>query len=145
MPLTLIRLDRPVYDYDTGDDVGTEEVYVVRNGDDTFEFPAAPALAHRALDFLDEANRAGRDTFRCSWTIRLTGHRLPPEVDFPSDLYGPCDLPAAADADGNGFTCLGGHAHRSDLEYFDDDEIAGARAAGRPLPANAARMNGASL
>ena len=37
----------------------------------------------------------------------------------------------------NGFACTNGHAHRNDAEYFDAEEIAGARQAGISLPFNA--------
>lgn len=144
MTLTLVRETREVWNpYDEGP-VGTEEVFVVRNGDDTYEFPTA-AAAHRALDALDEANRAGRATFPCSWTVELTGSRRPYEVDFPSDLYGPCEAPAAEDADGAGWACLAGHGHRSDAEYYEADEVASLRERGLPLAENARLMDGTEV
>lgn len=42
----------------------------------------------------------------------------------------------------NGFACAAGHSHLSNAEYFDDDEIAGARHAGHSLPANARHIDG---
>lgn len=42
----------------------------------------------------------------------------------------------------NGFACTAGHEHRTDAEYFDADEIEGARIAGRTLPTNARSIEG---
>ena len=142
MPLALIRETRELWDpwdADADEPYGTEDVFVVRDGDDRYEFETATA-AHEALDFIDAARREGRMVGPCSWTIELTGSRRPLEVDFPSDLYGPCNAPAADNA--NGWSCLAGHEHRSDTEYYTDDEVASLRHGGHMLAENARYMDG---
>ena len=108
---------------------------------DRYEFETFDA-ARAALTAISGSLTAGREVFPCSWMVERTDGY---EVDFPSDVYVECGAPSFEDADGLGWHCFAGHGHRSDLEYFDDEEIAGARNAGRPLPANAATMAGARL
>ena len=115
--------------------------YVVTSGDDEYVFANFEA-AKAALKAVSTAARNGLAVFPCSWMVERTDGY---EVDFPSDLYVPCGAPSTEDEDGNGWSCFAGHGHRSDLEYFDDDEIASARANGHTLPANAATMAGARL
>lgn len=55
----------------------------------------------------------------------------------------PCG--AAVTEHPNGWECARGHSHFSDVEYFDDDEVAGMRRAGHPFPANAARIDGSPI
>lgn len=57
------------------------------------------------------------------------------------------DCSAACVGLDNGFVCENGHSHfdYGTFEYFDEDEIASARNAGRALPVNARAMSGASL
>lgn len=45
----------------------------------------------------------------------------------------------------NGWECAHGHSHFNDVEYFDEDEVAGLRQAGHPLPANARRVDGSPV
>lgn len=140
--MMLVREDRPVWNpYDEGEGpVGTESVWVVSDGDDSYEF-TDPGEAHRAMDAMVEAAAAGRPVWPCSWTV----YRPVPEPDFPGDNYGPCGAPSFEDADGNGWHCSAGHAHRSDAEYYDADEAASYTSRGLPLAPNARLMDGSPI
>jgi hypothetical protein len=61
----------------------------------------------------------------------------------PGDLVSECGADVT-DHD-NGWSCAAGHSHFHDVEYFDDDEVTGMRAAHLPFPTNAARMDGSPL
>ncbi len=93
----------------------------------------------------------------CSWLVQESGHRG--ECYIPEEL-GWCVICEGIAEDGgivivecgaavtehpNGWECAAGHSHFSGVEYFDDDEVAGAAAAGRSLPANARRMDGSPV
>lgn len=56
-------------------------------------------------------------------------------ADSPSDMIQSCA--AFRVAFDNGSACVAGHAHFTDAEYFDAEEIEGARQAGVSLPFNA--------
>lgn len=145
--LTLIRKDRPLWDYwdaEATEPYGEETVYVVTFNDDVFEF-ASPNAAHAAMSAIGEAEADGRSVFACTWTVELTGDRRPYEVDFPSDLVGPCNAVAMEDTDGLGWTCFDGHGHRSDLVYYEADEVAAIRDAGGRLATNAVLMDGSAI
>lgn len=132
---TLISLPVAVdYDYET-DTVITERHWFVRFGD-AAEFDCGRSFdaGKSVLQEVTVAHRSGRELFACSWLVEFATEDGPSARD--------CGAPAIVDADGNGWECLAGHGHRHDAEYFDDDEIASARQACRPLPANARRMDG---
>ena len=128
------------YDYETGE-AFTEAHWFVRYGADLATGEAHSFDCGRSFDaaksVLQEAtalHRAGRTLFACSWLVPFATEDGPSARD--------CGAPAAADGDERGWSCMRGHGHRFDAEYFDDDEIEGARQAGRMLPANARRMDG---
>lgn len=112
----------------------------VEAGGETFKF-ATPVEAIEALRFLSVADTEA--VFRCSWAVELTGDRLPPEVDFPSDLVGNCDAPARGTA--RGWECFHGHSHVSGASYFDDDEVSARRLAEMPFPVDSYTMDGRRL
>jgi hypothetical protein len=134
-------LDNPedfFYDDDAEARYVTE--WTVTTGDDTYNFKALNDASKAAMA-IDAALAEGREPFPCSWLVS----RFHPEPDSPSDLIGECGSVAFGDPVNGGFTCVAGHSHDPRLEYFDADEIAGRTDAGISFPANAARMDGASL
>lgn len=65
-----------------------------------------------AIEILKFVSAPDAETvFPCGWEVRLTGDRLPREIDFPSDMYGSCNAPAVGTE--HGFRCLAGHDHVS--------------------------------
>jgi len=87
----------------------------------------------------------------CTWTVEMSqaeqnersDHGWYP--DSPSDLLVECGAPWHQDDDNLGWHCDAGHAHRSDAEYFEEEEALGMVRAGNPLPANALLMDGRSI
>ena len=125
----------------SGEAVGTITTWIVTAGDDTYTFDRYPD-ARDALVRITTAAVEGRPVWPCSWeVVRTDGY----ECDFPGDQYVPCGMPTFADPDDNGFACLAGHSHRSDVEYYDADEVAAARASGRTLAPNARLMDGSVI
>ncbi len=76
---------------------------------------------------------------RCMWLVE---RRLDWE-DGPEWRLQDCGAPVTYTD--RGWHCEAGHSHYSDVEYFDDDEVAARWQSGRPFPANAARMDGTPL
>lgn len=86
------------------------------------------------------------ETHTCGWLVERQ------EEYYLGDEYGwelgelaivPCgaevtELP-------NGWECAAGHSHFYNVEYYDDDEIAGLAARNLPLAPNAARMDGSPI
>lgn len=89
------------------------------------------------------------DVFMCGWERPFTSAELAERSahgwypDFPSDLVTICE--AKAVGFDNGFACCAGHEHRSDAEYFTEDEAEACLRASGMLPANARLMDGRSL
>lgn len=81
----------------------------------------------------------------CTWLVE--GYPIDaPEgwyPDSPEDLIRPCGA-EVTDFD-NGWRCAAGHSHFVNVEYFDDEEIAGMARRGIALPANARRIDGTAV
>ena len=131
---------RLVSDYtEDGEPLVEYRTFDVIHGDDVYEVGPNFADARAFLIRLTEAVMSGAEVFPCTWMVERTDGYV---ADFPSDLIVACGAPSVGDADGNGWSCWAGHGHRSDVEYFDDDEIAAAKAGAFLLPANARAMDG---
>lgn len=77
----------------------------------------------------------------CGWLVEGWPDDAPEDwyPDSPSDLIRECGAPVTELS--NGWRCAGGHSHFNDVEYFDDDEIAGCRM----FPASAVNMRGVPI
>lgn len=143
----LVPVTREVCDIDAfyNDDLDpetiTEKVYEVSNGDDVYEF-VSYVDARNALISITAAKAAGVDVWPCGWMVE---DRSIPEPDSYSDLLRPCGAPAMAHADGNGFGCAAGHSHRSNVEWYEADEVAALTKTGHRIAPNAALMDGTPL
>jgi len=91
---------------------------------------------------------------RCTWVVERPWDIE--ELTDEEDQWGPTgpwedglpnlqDCGALVTYTDRGWHCEAGHSHYSDVEYFDDDEVAARWQSGRPFPANAARMDGTPL
>jgi hypothetical protein len=60
--------------------------------------------------------------------------------DSPSDLIQTCR--AYAVRFDNGFACTAGHSHRTDAEYYEEDEVEAYWKAGHSIPSNARYLDG---
>lgn len=78
--------------------------------------------------------------FPCSWEIRLPASRLPEEIDFPGQMYGPCNALAVGTA--RGWHCEAGHEHVSGAQYYTEDEVAHNMQNGYLVPQDALYMDG---
>lgn len=76
----------------------------------------------------------------CSWEIRLPAHRLPEEIDFPGQMYGPCS--ALLVETSRGWHCAHGHEHVSGAEYYEEDEVRHLMQDGYLVPQDAYYMDG---
>lgn len=81
----------------------------------------------------------------CDWMVQGYPTDAPEGwyPDFPSDLVRPCG--AKVTILPNGWECEAGHAHYSDAEYYDDEEIAVLKKRGIALAPNARRMDGTPI
>lgn len=107
-------------------------------GDETFTFDSARE-AISVLKWL-QAHPEVDEVFSCGWEIRLPASRLPEEIDFPGQMYGPCNAMAIGTA--RGWEYLHGHAHVSGAEYYEEDEVAHLTQNGYLVPQDALYMDG---
>lgn len=80
------------------------------------------------------------DVFTCGWEIRLPASRLPEEIDFPGQMYGPCNALAVGTA--GGWHCAHGHEHVSGAQYYEEEEVAHRMQDGYLVPQDALYMDG---
>ena len=93
----------------------------------------------------------------CGWLVKTSNH---PGECYPDDEVGYCtrceewaenggwgivECGAPVTELPNGWECAAGHSHLNDVEYYDDEEIAGLARRGLPLAPNAARMDGTRI
>jgi hypothetical protein len=107
-------------------------------GDETFTFDSARE-AIEALRWLSTKDGV-QAVFTCSWEIRLPASRLPEEIDFPGQMYGPCNALSVGTA--RGWQCLHGHEHVSGASYYEEEEVVAYRQAGHPVDPNGLLMDG---
>lgn len=67
--------------------------------------------------------------FTCGWEVG--------PLIYEGDVCGVVYCEANAVGFDNGFACAAGHDHRNDVEYYDEEEMRGAVAAGHALAPNA--------
>lgn len=110
-------------------------------GDERFQFDTARD-AVEALRWL-AAQEDVQEVFPCSWEIRLPASRLPEEIDFPGQMYGPCEGLCVGTS--KGWHGLCGHGHVSGAEYFEEEEVLANVQAGHFPSADALLMDGRSV
>lgn len=77
-------------------------------------------------------NASADNVFPCGWLYPIVTEDGPGAAE--------CEAPAVG-LD-NGFVCAHGHSHRSDVEYYEQDEIDHVRRAGHMPAMNARLMDG---
>lgn len=91
----------------------------------------------------------------CGWLVQQYGHNGACEFDeewgecvhCAPFVEGPCIVKCGAPVTEhpNGWECEAGHSHYHDVEYYDDEELAGITRSGYPVATNARRMDGSPL